>query len=56
MFCYNLKGKRYAIGNTALEPGRYAAIRTSLLGQLADEILAKKSCGLDIFDMGGRDG
>lgn len=53
LFCFNLKGKRHAIGNTALEAGRYTAIRNSLLGQLADEILAKKSCRLDIFMMGG---
>jgi len=53
LFCFNLKGKRHAIGNASLETGRYAAIRNSLVDQLADEILAKKSCKLDIFTIGG---
>lgn len=54
MFCFNVKGKRHAIGNTELAPTEYAKLKSSILEQLADEILEKKSCHLDIFTIGAR--
>jgi hypothetical protein len=52
MFCFNVKGKRNAIGNTQLEPGRYKAIKDSLIEQIADEIMKNKGLRLDIYNMG----
>ena len=52
MFCWNAKGKRYAIGNTMLPPEQYRKIKDALIGQIGDEIVAKKDFKWDIFNIG----
>lgn len=52
MFCFNAKGKRYAIGNSPLLPEQYRRIKDMLVEQMADEILANKSLKWDIFNVG----
>jgi len=42
-FSFNLRGKRYAIGNRVLPREQYASIKAGLLEQLADIIKQKKS-------------
>lgn len=52
MFCWNTKGKRYAIGNTQLQPEQYREIKDMLVAQIADEVVAKKDFKWDIFNVG----
>jgi len=52
MFCWNTKGKRYAIGNAQLPPDQYRKIKDMLVSQMADEILSKKELKYDIFNIG----
>jgi len=52
MFCFNVKGKRHAIGNTQLEPGKYKAIKDSLVEQIVSELEKKKSLKWDIYNIG----
>jgi len=42
MFSFNLKGARNMIGNVQLEQGQYRKIKAALLGQMKDELEAKK--------------
>jgi hypothetical protein len=52
MFCWNVKGKRYAIGNAQLPPDQYRKIKNMLIEQMANEILKKKELRYDIFNIG----
>jgi len=52
MFCWNTKGKRYAIGNAPLPPDQYRKIKDMLVEQMADEILKNKELKYDIFNIG----
>jgi hypothetical protein len=52
MFCWNAKGKRYAIGNAQLPPDQYRKIKDMLVEQMANEILSKKELKYDIFNIG----
>ncbi|MCX6773202.1 MAG: hypothetical protein NTV88_05560, partial [Candidatus Micrarchaeota archaeon] len=52
MFCFNTKNKRHAVGNAALEPAKYKAVRSALLEQIVTEIEDKKGLELDIFNIG----
>ena len=52
MFCFNTKGKRYAIGNAQLPPEQYKKIKSMLLGQISDEIVKTKSLRYDVFNIG----
>jgi len=52
MFCFNVKGKRYAIGNIQLQPDKYKEIKNLLISQMADEIEKNKSLNLNIFNIG----
>ena len=52
MFCFNVKGKRCAIGNAALPPEQYKRIKNSLVEQMADEIIKNKRLRYDIFNIG----
>jgi hypothetical protein len=52
MFCWNTKGKRYAIGNLQLPPDQYRKIKDMLVEQMADEILKTKQLRYDIFNIG----
>ena len=52
MFCWNAKGKRYAIGNLQLPPEQYRKIKDMLVEQMADEIIKTKQLRYDIFNIG----
>lgn len=52
MFCFNVKGKRHAIGNTELPPEQYRKIKDTLVSQMADEIIRTKNLRYDIFNVG----
>jgi hypothetical protein len=52
MFCWNAKGKRYAIGNLQLPPEQYRKIKDMFVEQMADEILSKNELRYDIFNVG----
>ena len=42
MFCFNLRGKRFAIGNLVLPKGKYMEIKGKLVSEMADELERKK--------------
>jgi hypothetical protein len=52
MFCWNAKGKRYAIGNSQLPPEQYRKIKDMIIEQIGDEIVKKKDFKWDIFNIG----
>jgi hypothetical protein len=52
MFCFNAKGKRHAIGNAELEPGKYKAIKDSLIEQIADKLEKDRSFKWNIYNIG----
>jgi len=56
MFCFNLKGRRYAVGNTVLPREKYVEVKSAVLAQIEGEIAAKKGLGFSIFDLTGGKG
>jgi len=52
MFCFNMKGKRFAIGNTDLQREKYAQIKEMLLKQMGEELEKKKELKWDIYSIG----
>jgi hypothetical protein len=52
MFCFNVKGKRYAIGNYELIPDKYRLMKSGLIDQLADELTKNKKLRINIFNVG----
>ena len=52
MFCFNVKGKRHAIGNTELPPDQYRKIKDMLVEQMANEIIKTKQLRYDIYNIG----
>jgi len=42
MFCFNLKGKRNAIGNVQLGKEEYSKLKAKLISEMADELRRKK--------------
>jgi hypothetical protein len=52
MFCFNLKGKRHAIGNCQLPPEQCRKTKDALVEQMADEIIRNKGLKLDIYNVG----
>jgi hypothetical protein len=54
MFCWNVKSKRYAIGNTELPQDQYRKVRDMLVQQMADELDKKKELKWDIYNIGCR--
>ena len=51
MFCFNMKGARHTVGNTALSKEQYAQVKAALVGQIADEIGKTKSLGRSVFEL-----
>jgi hypothetical protein len=49
MFCWNTKGKRYAIGNLQLSFEKYKQIKDRIIEQVADELTRKKELKYDIY-------
>jgi len=54
MFCFSMKGARHAIGNTLLDKGKYAQVKSALVGQIADTIENRKALSLSIFRISGK--
>jgi hypothetical protein len=52
MFCFNIKNRRFAIGNSVFQPDKYNKIKASLVGQIADELEKNKSLKWDIYNVG----
>lgn len=53
MFCFNLKGRRYAIGNTDLPREKYVGVKGAVLAQIGEELDRKKALGTTIFGIAG---
>ncbi len=51
MFCFNAKGLRYAIGNNAMTKDKYLAAKSSILGQLGEELGKKGSIDASVLAM-----
>ncbi|VVB56662.1 Uncharacterised protein [uncultured archaeon] len=55
LFTFNQRNRRHLIGNLALEPSKYLAVKKSLLEQVRSELKSKKNT-LSILDiLGGAD-
>ncbi len=54
MFCFNTKGKRYAIGNVEVGKENYLKIKKLLQNQLFEELSKTKQCKYDIYTIGNR--
>lgn len=54
MFCFNVKNKRFAIGNAEMQPEKYRNIKAALLGQIAEELEEKKDLKWGIYNIGCR--
>jgi hypothetical protein len=52
MFCFNVKNRRYHIGNAEVEMGKYKSLKASLLGQIHAELQKKKDLKWDIYNIG----
>ena len=55
MFCFNMKGRRHNIGNTALEKEEYSKVKDALVGQMADELGRTGALKLNIYNLGARE-
>ena len=51
MFCFNVKAKRYAIGNVEMKKDDYLRIKKMILTELAARIEADKALDLDIYNI-----
>ncbi|MBN2121809.1 hypothetical protein JW721_02015 [Candidatus Micrarchaeota archaeon] len=51
IFCFNTKGKRYAVGNTEVGPQEFARIKKILLDYVLESLGEKKTCELGIFSV-----
>jgi hypothetical protein len=49
MFCFNVKNKRYAIGNVELPKEKYLEIKKKFLSWLNEELSNTGQIGLSIF-------
>lgn len=52
MFCFNIKNKRYAIGNAEVGMDNYAKIKSGILEQLCQELEKSGTTKYDIFGLG----
>jgi hypothetical protein len=52
MFCFNTKGKRYAIANREIGREKYMEIKKRILSQVHEELSSKKSLKYDIYTLG----
>lgn len=51
IFSFNLRGKRYRIGNVELEKSQYLKLKSKLLAELLDELENKKKLDYSIIDL-----
>ncbi len=55
IFCFNAKGKRYAVGNTEVGREEYLRIRKILLDYVVGELEGRGELGLSILSFGGKE-
>ncbi len=51
MFCFNIRNKRYAIGNVEISREKYLKIKEKVLAQLRSELEKKNEIRMDIFNL-----
>lgn len=54
MFCFNVKAKRYAIGNVEIGKEEYLEIKKKMLAEIAQKLETNKKLDLSIFNIGAR--
>lgn len=54
ILCFNVKAKRYAIGNVEYPREQYLALKKRLLAELAEKLEADKGVELAIYRLGGK--
>lgn len=54
MFCFNTKGKRYAIGNVEIGKETYLKLKKMLQNQIYEELQRTKKLEYDIYGIGNR--
>ena len=54
LFCFNAKGKRYAIGNLEVGKEKYDAFKKKLLARILSELEASGSLSFDIYSVLGK--
>ncbi len=52
MFCFNVKSKRYAIGNVEVGREKYSKIKKMLQQEIAKRLEEKKEIGIGIYNIG----
>jgi hypothetical protein len=52
MFCFNVKSKRYAIGNVEVGKAKYLQIKALLLSEITKRLEKSHDCGIDIYNVG----
>ncbi len=56
MFCFNVKAKRYAIGNVEYPKNEYMKIKKMVLAELANRLEKDKKLEFSIFNIGAKHG
>ena len=51
MFCFNIRNKKYAIGNVEVGREKYMQIKKILLAQLNEELSKKNEVSLSIYNL-----
>lgn len=51
MFSFNLRAKRFMVGNVQLDKSSYQKLKSKILGELASELKSKKKLRFSIFDI-----
>jgi hypothetical protein len=54
MFCFNVKAKRYAIGNVEYPKEEYMRMKKRVLTEIAQRLEKDKRLDLSIYNIGGR--
>ena len=54
LFCFNAKGKRYAIGNVEVGKEKYAEFRSKLCGEIVRQLEATGALSFDIYSVLGK--
>ena len=56
LFCFNAKGKRYAIGNVEIGKEKYVEFRAKLCAEIVRQLEATGKVAFDIYDVLGKRG
>jgi hypothetical protein len=54
MFCFNVKNKRYAIGNVEVGREQYTRVKKLLLDYVGSQLAKTQSLDFDIYSIGKR--